>query len=555
MKTYLDALNFILTNGTERKDRTGTGTIGVFGMQQRYDLSKGFPAVTTKKLAWKSVVSELLWFIEGSGNEQRLREILHGSRDSKKPTIWTANVEADYWKHKSMFTGDCQKIYGVQWRQWPKYDTWMESVTLIPQGNKKGNNTPFHLEIPLQDPDFESADELVGKQLNTNSCGEVLVLKKLPTRNRNTYYRVQFLSGIRSIVECSRPSLRSGTVQNPYAMTAANGNGCYGVISKRSPYITSAYNMWLNMLERCHGSHPIKTLHYKDKEVFVDSEWRCFSNFYNDIHGLVGFDHWKTSPKSFDLDKDYHGNNFYGRHSTIFLPSWYNRYILPKVDGLLYTATNKKTGEIYKFTSPAFFNKHTKTSGTVDRAFLHQNGETRNWKFTKESATDGFAWRQQFYVDQLADLVVGLKHDPFSRRHIISAWNPGELEQMALPPCHIMAQFYVSPDNKLSCQMYQRSADFFLGVPFNIASYALFTHMLAQECGYEVGEFVHVIGDAHIYLNHIDAVKEQLSREPLQATAKLSLNPSITDVTKFTMADIELIGYESHSPILAPMAV
>jgi thymidylate synthase len=155
--------------------------------------------------------------------------------------------------------------------------------------------------------------------------------------------------------------------------------------------------------------------------------------------------------------------------------------------------------------------------------------------------------------DQLIELVNGLKHDPYSRRHIITAWNPGELELMALPPCHMVAQFYVS-NGRLSCQMYQRSADMFLGVPFNIASYALFTHMLAQVCNLEADELIITFGDAHIYNNHIDQVKEQLSRTPLPLP-QLKLNPNIDVITDFGMEDVELLNYESHAAIRAEMAV
>lgn len=303
MQQYLKDLQFILDNGVESKDRTGTGTISVFGMQSRYDLTKGFPAVTTKKLAWKSVVSELLWFIEGTGDERRLAEILHGTRDASKTTIWTANAQADYWTPKAQYDGDLGRVYGVQWRRW-----------------KSIRNTT---DTTIKD-DF------------------------------GTVYRVQ------------------------------GGLQC--------------------------------------KEV-----------------------------------------------------------------------------------------------------------------------------------DQLADLITRIKSNPEDRRHILTAWNPGELDQMALPPCHSFAQFYVR-NGKLSCQMYQRSADFFLGVPFNIASYALFTHMIAQVCDLGVGEFVHTIGDAHIYSNHVEQVKEQLSRETL-ALPTLKLNPAIKNIDGFTMADIELVDYQCHGAIKAPMAV
>jgi thymidylate synthase len=301
---YLTALREVLETGTRRDDRTGVGTIAKFGMQQRYDLSNGFPAITTKKLAWKSCVGELLWFIEGSDNERRLAEITHGTTQGKV-TIWTPNALAPYWKPKAKFEGDLGRVYGVQWRHW----------------------------------------------------------------------------------RIAKPREANAT--------------------------------------------------FKD-----------------------GF------------------------------------------------------GSTYR-----------RTGSEVE---------------VKE-------------IDQLTQLIEGIKADPYGRRHILTAWNPGELDQMALPPCHCFAQFYVA-DGKLSCQMYQRSCDMFLGVPFNIASYSLLTHMVAQVCGLGAGEFVHVLGDAHIYLDHVEQVKEQLEREPLPAP-QLYLNPEITDITKFTMADIRLENYQSHEAIKARMAV
>ena len=281
MKQYLDALRNVLETGTNKKDRTGTGTRAIFGMQMRYNMEDGFPAITTKKLAWKSVVSELLWFIEGSGDERRLAEIMHGTKDNEKKTIWTANASADYWKPKSKYPGDLGRVYGVQWRHWK---------------NPEGKET-----------------------------------------------------------------------------------------------------------------------------------------------------------------------------------------------------------------------------------------------------------------DQLKNAIELIKKNPTSRRIIVNAWNPGEIEQMALPPCHTFFQFFVA-DDKLSLQMYQRSCDMFLGVPFNIASYSLLLHMIAQVTNLKPGEFVHTLGDAHIYQNHFDQVKEQLTREPL-SLPQLKLNPNVKNIDDFKMEDIELINYEHHPSIKAPMAV
>ena len=275
MKQYHQALKHILTNGKSKTDRTGVGTRSVFGYQMRFNLQEGFPATTTKKLAWRAVVSELLWFLEGSSDERRLAEILHNSRDSAKKTIWTANAEAPYWQDKAKFPGDLGRVYGVQWR-------------------------------------------------------------------------------------------------------------------------------------------------------------------------------------------DFGG------------------------------------------------------------------------------------------VDQITKLVNDLKTNPDSRRHIITAWNPPELDQMALPPCHVIAQFDVT-DGQLSCQLYQRSCDMFLGVPFNIASYSLLVHIIARECGLEVGDFVWTGGDCHIYNNHFDAVEEQLSREPKPLPMLVFTEGK--KIADYDIDDFVLDNYNPDPAIKAEMAV
>ncbi|MGB0290664.1 MAG: thymidylate synthase, partial [Opitutales bacterium] len=156
-------------------------------------------------------------------------------------------------------------------------------------------------------------------------------------------------------------------------------------------------------------------------------------------------------------------------------------------------------------------------------------------------------------VDQIANLIRDLKSNPDSRRHIVCAWNPGEIQHMALPPCHALFQFYVA-NGELSCQLYQRSADIFLGVPFNIASYALLTMMVAQVCDLRPKEFVHTFGDLHLYANHVDQAREQLSREP-RPCPQMRLNPKIKTIDGFTYEDFELVNYDPHPAIKAPIAI
>lgn len=288
MLQYHESLEYILKYGKQREDRTGTGTHSVFGYQMRFDLSEGFPAVTTKKLAWKSVVSELLWFLEGSSDERRLAEIYYGKpreEITNKTTIWTANADNQ------------------------------------------------------------------GKQL-----------------------------------------------------------------------------------------------------------------------------------------------------------------------GYTNTDTVKELGPVYG----------------------HQ------WRQWQARGHD---------VDQIVELLKGLYTDPYSRRHILSAWNAGEVDRMALPPCHTLAQFYVH-DNTLSCQLYQRSADMFLGVPFNIASYSLLTHIIAELLDMRAGEFVWTGGDCHLYTNHFEQVKQQISRTPRKLpTLQMPSFANLGEVLESVPSDYVLLGYNPMDSIKAPMAV
>lgn len=200
--------------------------------------------------------------------------------------------------------------------------------------------------------------------------------------------------------------------------------------------------------------------------------------------------------------------------------------------------------------------------GDTNIRYLQENG-VKIWdEWADENGNLGRVYGAQWrswrgangeIIDQIANLVEQIKRNPDSRRLIVSAWNPAEVDDMALPPCHALFQFYVA-DGKLSCQLYQRSADIFLGVPFNIASYALLTMMLAQVCDLQAGEFVHTLGDAHLYRNHLEQAQLQLSREP-RPLPKMRINPNVKDIFAFTFDDFELVDYDPHPHIKADVSV
>lgn len=311
---YLNMLRHVLENGTKKEDRTGTGTISVFGYQMRFDLSKGFPLLTTKRVPFKLVSSELIWFLRGDTNIKYL-------------LTYNNNI----------------------WNEWA-FLKWI------------------------------SSDEYQGQDM-TN----------------------------------------------------------FGLRAQSDPEFAKQYEVEMNV--------------FKERILNDDS----FAKKYGDL------------------------GNVYGKQ-------W------------------------------------------------------REWRTTTGSS-----------IDQIADVVNTIKKNPDSRRLIVSAWNPEDCPTMALPPCHTMFQFYVA-DGKLSCQLYQRSADIFLGVPFNIASYALLTHLIALECGLEVGEFVHSFGDAHIYLNHLEQIHTQLDREP-RTLPELKINLNGKSMWEVEVEDIEVVNYDPHPTIKAPVAV
>ena len=541
MKQYIDLMKHILEHGQERNDRTGTGTLGIFGHQMRFDLRKAFPAVTTKKLAWKAMTSELLWFLEGSTNERRLAEILYGKDRSMlygKTTIWTANAEKQG-AALGYSDGILGPVYGRIWRT--KYIHTMDVVEVSPKYNTSKYTKPtFERLTP-------SVEEFCGTRYTNKNGDTFTVISKHSVQRGNSQYVVQF-DNTGYITTSSRPNIKRGMVSDPFANTVY-GVACFGIVDlaqKAHPLYSSTYNMWHNMVARCYSpSHPCYAL-YGGKGVSVCDRWLVFSNFLSDIHKIPGYEYWRENTGEYDIDKDYYQSTVYSPDTTIFLETWYNKllssdYVPIEVHG------------IGKFLSVKHFLQHV-GSNVGSWYVLKRFKAGEKWKGYSATILDKQNLRYNRVIDQVSTLINDLKNDPFSRRHILTAWDIELLNKQALPPCHCFAQFYVNADMELSCQLYQRSCDVFLGLPFNIASYALLTHMIAQVSGLKVGEFVWSGGDVHIYKNHMEQVQEQILREPKELP-QLWIDTSIKDIDSFTMDSFRLENYDPMDSIKAPMAV
>lgn len=520
MQQYQKLLSHILENGVLSEDRTGEGTRSVFGTQTRYDLSEGFPAVTTKKLAWKAVVSELLWFIEGSTNERRLAEILHNTSDLSKNTIWTKNAE-NQGVELGYTNRELGPVYGHNWR-------YVYNDEYFPVKIKTQENIKFELDktiLPIQ----ESNNKHIGKSY-ANKQGQEYVVVGLEThessytiqytKTGSVYENVMRVGPNISHKDGFEPSLYNVGMLGYYAHT------------KPSSQAKKLKKMWESILSQCYNPKDKLFAQKKENGISVCDRWLVLSNFIEDAPHLNGWA-WFNRRSDIILYKDYYGpNTIYGPDTAVFIPKeHYKKYAKNNTP---YMVVNKETTTKY-FLSYKECVK-SKTIGTIEPYEI-----------------PNYVIRHQFPVDQLSELIKNIKTDPYSRRLLLTGLDVGTMNKASLPPCHTIAQFYVR-DNKLSCQLYQRSADIFLGVPFNIASYALLTYMIAHVCNMQVGEFVHTIGDAHIYNNHITQVQEQLTRTPLPLP-KLLVNQEITSIFDFGINDFILKDYNHHAPIAAVMAV
>lgn len=354
---------------------------------------------------------------------------------------------------------------------------------------------------------------------------------------------------------------------------------------------------WARMMHRCYDPEAHNYRFYGAKGVSVCKRWHEVQNYINDVKTLPHWWYKQHDWNSFQLDKDYFGSNQYNPESCVWLrtdenvPSEAILLVSPNGESFVFLGASEAssflgisrttTHRFLKFGFPSVlkgnnkkiegwhFYKFDEEDNQLPRRALIKDGDLgkiygAQWRNFSGDDTKSYhnAWinieEKNKGVDQIANVLTSLKEDPFSRRHIICAWNPAQLDQMALPPCHALAQFFVREENGkryLSCQLYQRSCDFFLGVPFNIASYSLLTHIFADCLGYIPDEFVWTGGDVHLYDNHIEQAKLQLSRTPLPPSAQLHIRNHHELPWEYKFDDFEITGYESYPAIKAPIAV
>ncbi len=511
MKQYLALMQDILDNGVVKKDRTGVGTLSVFGRQLRFDLKEGFPLVTTKKVHLKSIIHELLWFLNGDTNVKYLQE--NGVK------IW------DSWRRPYVgFTG---------------------KVIRIPRLKKE--YVPFNGTFPLAIPSFDSIED-----------------KKLA-----------------------------------YA--------------------------WKRMMHRCYDKTAHNYRHYGAKGVSVALRWHDVTNFVNDVKKLQNWFYKSKNWNDFELDKDYYGSNQYCPDGCVWLSRGENVHHawvrIIKGDGTQYICRTYKhasqlTGlsktSIHRFVKEGI-TPHLKGNNRIKgvKNWIMQKATTEDYLYRNEINDDGDLgpvygkqWRDWVgpdgrHHDQISKVIQQLREDPDSRRIIVSAWNVGDLDDMALNPCHNYFQFYTTemtllerldwyeanepekfanaplinhediddeerlhetldregiPRRKLSCFYMMRSNDYLLGAPFNVASYALLTHMIAQQLNMVPDELVYSGVDVHLYSNHLEQAKLQLTREPYPLP-KLVIKRKPDSIFDYKYEDFELVGYQSHDTIKAPIAV
>lgn len=540
MKQYHDLIHKILNEGKVVPDRTGTGTRKIFGHQMRFNLQDGFPLVTTKQTFFRGAVEELLWFLRGSTDVKELQ--------AAGINFWNEWVDED---------GGIGHGYGKQFRR-------LESYTpVVPKLYQPARIEPVFLgdiPPPAFDSDSGTTAFKVGQEIQTKTAGMLRVLMELPATAEMP--RIHWLVGFPSTGYtrlANYHNLQDGSVPDPYVRTVHNV-GYYGEVDSTAPHYQTLVTVWRDMLGRCYDQADGSFSGYGGKGVHVCSEWHCFSNFFRDAQLIPGWDLKMDYPKEYSIDKDtLWASNRYAKHTCM----WATKEVQSaNLSNSAYFTAVSPSGEVITFTSTGAANRAEGLNISAVHRCLNGKLKTHHgWSdFQYVTAPEGTVLRYG-HVDQIKEVISSLRHNPFSRRHVLSLWNPFDVSRTTLPPCHgSVIQFDVSPDPEggphlLSCQMYQRSADVFLGVPVNIASYSLLTMLIAHKLGLGLGEFIWTGGDCHLYSNHAEQVQELIKRDPLPLPTVSFSHGRSRPLERIDVSDVQLHNYHHMGAIKAPVAI
>jgi thymidylate synthase len=570
-KQYIDLLQDILDNGYQKGDRTGTGTISVFGRQIRHKMSDGFPLITTKKMYWKGIVTELLYFLRGETSIEYLVE--------NNCNIWNGdlskhhNVDVNDYKELSKLDSNLYEggaIYPHQWRNFGSNDY-----------NRKRITIPFKTSFKKEEPNLNSINDEINKVYSTLDYGSYKILDLFKQGERNeTHYKIQFIDT--NTIKIIRKDKLGTNVSDPYR-ASKNGVACMGDYKKYSDLnIDKLKNVWNGMISRCYNTSNDNYPYYGGKGVYVENRWLCFEYFLSDVDKIKNWNNKLNNWDEYNLDKDVYGDGFiYSLETCCWLSKSDNTK--KSKENYKYVITNGI--EEYSFTNHVDFicKMDIKNQGNFASMLRGERNICDGWSIVnKEKITDG--------IDQISELIYTLKTNPDSRRMLVTAWNPSQLHDLCLPACHFGFQVYTrelsmeerqrlcavftedsygidgelrspitidwekTPKRAISLMWNQRSVDTGLGLSFNIGSYSLLLMMIAKQVNMVPDEVIGNLGDVHLYLNHIEPIKEQLNREPYPLpTVKIS-DRIVNDISEYNLDDITLENYQSHPPIKMPLS-
>jgi thymidylate synthase len=531
MKQYQDLLQDLLYNGEASSDRTGVGTLRKAGHMMRFDLKEGFPLVTTKKVFVRGTIEELLWFLRGSTDVKELQDVgVH---------FW------DSWVDESCSIGHG---YGKQFRR-------IESF--VPVTPKTYTPEPIEsVSKPLPEPVYPSDTGKtafkVGEVRQSSDAGAYVILEEIPpnqTMNR-THWRVGFVStGNTRLAKYG--DIQNNSLRDPYRRSVF-GVGYYGDYCEQDPYYTVLVETWREMIRRCYHEPSENYASYGGSGVHVDRKWHCFANFQADAKKIPGWSLKLEYPEDYSLDKDVlWASNRYSKQTCCWAS--YEEQSVNRLNTKYFSAVSPDGVEVGFPSIGEMARSEGMNVSAIHRCLNGKLKSHHGWTdFQYLEVPPGQVLRYRL-IDQVKIALAELKHNMDSRRNMIALWNPQDMDRTTLPCCHGSVIQLLVINGTLSMQVYQRSCDSMLGLPVNIASYALLTHMFAQQAGLEVGDLIWVGGDVHLYANHIEQAELVLSRGP-KPLPHLVLNkaPSMFD---YKPEDFQIVGYEHWGVVKAEVAV